>query len=256
MAAVVSTWAEFVAALESSETIIEVMADLDCNDDPPEAQITAYGVTKTVNGNGHSLYNLSTGGVINGVIIWLQASITFNELNFYNCFRLEHEYYFRSHSNVYPTFNDCKIVGASKAPLTAYGVYNRCSYTWRNLVGGHLHRYTTFNWCWLHLDLFRTNNNADEEIGTLYCSYLEGTWQNDFSGTPSDFYIARWLQSSVLNINYDLGQISGGSEKPDISVGNLTRMPQLYTDSKIKGATDAGMKDASYLAALGFNIIS
>lgn len=259
MATVVNTWDEFVAALESSETLIEVMSDLDCNDNPPIASIAVYGVGKTVNGNGHSLYNLSTGGVVNAPIIWLQASITINELNFYNCSRLEIEYFFRTTSNVYPTFNDCKIVGAAKRPLSSYAIYNRCSYTWRNIEGSSTHRYATFNWCWVHIDETRTSNYSDlehTELGTFYCSYLEGTWKNSFSGTPLDFYIAYWLQSSVLNINYDAGQISGGREKPDVSVGNLTRMPQLYTDDKVKGATDAGMKDASYLASLGFNIIA
>lgn len=259
MATVVSTWLEFVAALESSETLIEVMADLDCNDSPPEATISVYGVGKTVNGNGHSLYNLSTGGVINGAIFYLNASITFNELNFYNCSRLEKEYFFRTVSNVYPTFNDCKIVGAAKRPLAGYCIYNRCAYTWRNLEGSYLHRYATFNWSWVHIDTLRTENTGgieQTEIGTVYCSYIEGTWKNNFGGTPVNFYAAYWLQSSVINVNYDEGGITGGSQTPDISVGNLTRMPQLATGTYVKGATDAGMKDASYLAALGFNIIA
>lgn len=259
MATVVNTWAEFVAALESSETLIEVMADIDCNDNPPEATINVYGVGKTVNGNGHSLYNLSTGGVINNPIFWLGASITFNELNFYNCSRLEKEYFFRTVSNVYPTFNDCKIVGASKLPLANYCIYNRCSYTWRNIEATAAHKYATFNWCWVHIDANRTNNTGGleyTELGTVYCSYVEGTWKNNFSGDPVNFYVAYWLQSSVLNVDYDLGQITGGSQTPDISVGNLTKMPDLVTSTYVKGATDAGMKDASYLAALGFNIIS
>lgn len=259
MAVTVSTWAEFVAALQSSETIIEVMADIDANDDLPLASIDVYAVAKTINGNGHTLYNLSTGGVVNAPIIWLHANITFNELNFYNCYRLEDEYFIRTTSAVHAYFNDCKIVGSASKTLAAYADYTRCSMSWTRARGVQINRQCNFTYCWVHYDLTRTYGDGGFEFGGVFNCYLEGEWVNTFSGTGNRPGIAYWINDTISNIKYpeaiaECNSSSSGS----VSVYNITNMPNLaiINPANSKTATDAGMKDAAYLAALGFNIVT
>lgn len=259
MAVTVNTWDEFVAALTSNETIIEVMSDLDCNDNPPIASIGVPGVGKTINGNGHTLYNLSTGGVVNAGIIWLNASMTINELNFYNCYRLEDYYFFRTTSNVRVYFNDCKIVGSAAKTLAGDADYTRCSISWTKARGVHMNRNCNYTYCWVHYDLTRTWGDGEYEFGGVFNSYLEGEWTNTFSGTGNRPGFGYWIDNSVINIKYpeaikDCNSSSSGS----VSVYNITNVPNIYIDNpnNSKTATDAGMKDAEYLAALGFNIVT
>lgn len=255
----VSTWAEFAANLVlGAIDVIEVTADLDCNDDIPTVAIgvNSNSGSLTINGNGHTLFNLTTNGGVGAPLFWLNVNTIVNELNLYNCARTEAQNFFRSTSEIQPTFNDCKIVGAAQVALTYRGVFNRCSYTWRNIQGSALHGACTFVHSWVHIDATRTSDNYGRaEIGVLNNSYLEGTWENNFGGTPSTLYTAAEMLSSVINVNY-ASSLAGASTMPDISVGNISKAPNLVTGEKLKGATDAGMKDASYLAALGFNIIS
>lgn len=260
MAVTVSTWAEFVAALQSSETIIEVMADLDANDDLPRASIDVYGVAKTINGNGHSLYNLSTGGVVNAPIIWLHANITFNELNFYNCYRLEDEYFIRTTTSaVHAYFNDCKIVGSASKTLAGDADYTRCSMSWTRARGVHINRNCNFTYCWVHYDLTRTYGDGNFEFGGIFNCYLEGEWQNTFSGTGNRPGFGYWIDNSIINIKYPEAIAECNSSSTGaVSVYNITNAPNIniVNPANSKTATDAGMKDASYLAALGFNIVT
>lgn len=259
MAVTVSTWAEFKAALASSETIIEVMADLDCNDDPPLASIEVYAVGKTVNGNGHTLYNLSTGGVVNAPIIYLSASITINELNFYNCYRLEDDYFFRTTSAVRAYFNDCKIVGSAAKTLARYADYTRCSMSWKKARGVHINRECNFTYCWVHYDLTRTYGDGEFEFGGVFNCYLEGEWQNTFEGDGNRPGFGYWIDNSIINIKYPRAILECNSASSGaVSVYNITNAPNIviYNSANSKTATDAGMKDAAYLAALGFNIVS
>lgn len=259
MAVTVSTWAEFKAALSSSETIIEVMADIDANDDLPRASIDVYAVGKTVNGNGHSLYNLSTGGVVNAPIIWLHSNITVNELNFYNCYRLEDDYFFRTTSSVHAYFNDCKIVGSASKTLAKYADYTRCSMSWTRARGVQINRECNFTYCWVHYDLTRTYGDGGYEFGGVFNCYLEGEWQNTFEGTGNRPGFGYWIDNSIINIKYpveivDCNSASSGA----VSVYNITNIPNIsiVNTANSKTATDSGMKDAAYLAALGFNIVT
>ena len=259
MAVTVSTWAEFKAALASSETIIEVMADIDANDDLPLASIDVYAVEKTVNGNGHSLYNLSTGGVVNAAIIWLHANITFNDLNFYNCYRLEDYYFFRTGSTNRVYFNNCKIVGSASKTLAAYADYTRCSISWTRARGIHINRECNFTYCWVHYDLTRTYGDGDFEFGGVFNSYLEGEWQNTFSGAGNRPGFGYWIDNSIINIKYPEAIVEcNSSSSGAVSVYNITNAPNLAikNTANSKTATDAGMKDAAYLSALGFNIVT
>jgi hypothetical protein len=259
MAVTVSTWAEFKAALASSETIIEVMADMDCNDDPPLASIDVYGVEKTVNGNGHTLFNLSTGGVVNAPIIWLHSPITFNALNFYNCYRLENDYFFRTHSSLRMYFNDCKIVGSAAKTLAANADYTRCSMSWTKARGVHINRECNYTYCWVHYDLTRTYGDGEWEFGGVFNSYLEGEWTNTFEGTGNRPGFGYWIDNSIINIKYPEAIVECNStSQTAVSVYNITNIPNLaiQNPNNSKTATDAGMKDAAYLATLGFNIVT
>ena len=85
MAIAVNTWAEFLAAYENnSDGTIEIMSDLDANDNLPD---TSYmrPISKTINGNGHTIYNISTQAVVNNPIFRSAGnSLVINNTNFYN----------------------------------------------------------------------------------------------------------------------------------------------------------------------------
>ena len=118
MATQVTTWTEFVTAFRSNSiTEIDIMKDLDCNEDLPTAQIRA-GTTKTISGNYHTIWNLSTAAVVNTYLINADGrSVTWNKVNFNNIYRNE----------AYPVFHGTRSGDVFWVPeyFPADGSYSR-----------------------------------------------------------------------------------------------------------------------------------
>ena len=253
MAIAVSTWTEFLAAYESADdTVIELMSDIDANDDVPKRNYVKT-VDKTINGNGYTIYNISTGVVVNSGIFTGAKSLTFNNTNFYNCYRIENQPIFWS-SNTYRTqFNDCKIVGRGLQYISVNATFNRCSFSWSGVTsvgaGGALSFYNS----WLKIDHTRASSSSDYYFGTLNNSYIEGTFSQTATGTFS-VKIANALSSCVININTTA--TSATFPSGTTSVYNSTKQPNFTDSGNCIGVTDSQMKDATYLQGVGFNIVT
>ena len=99
MAIGVSTWNEFVQAYKGTETEIEILADLNCNDNPLSEPLKA-GSDKTINGNGHNINRLGTQTTIGGPMFSYLGTdnssftINWNKVNFLQVFSSEAQYIF------------------------------------------------------------------------------------------------------------------------------------------------------------------
>lgn len=253
MAIAVNTWAEFLAAYESADdTVIELMADIDANNDIPKRNYVK-SVDKTINGNGHTIYNISTGVVLNSAIFTGAKNLIFNNVNLYNCYRIENQPIFWS-SNTYRTqFNDCKIVGRGLQYISVNASFNRCSFSWAGVTsmstGGALSFYNS----WLKIDHTRASNSSDYYFGTLNNSYIEGTFAQTATGT-FNLKISNALSGCVINI--DTTATSATFPSGDTSVYNSTKQPNFTNSGNCIGVTDSLMKNAEYLAGIGFNIVT
>ena len=153
----VSSWEQFVEAWKSTSggDIIEINADLDVNDKIPDSEIddreNSGSGTVTINGNGHTLYNLSGGNPYSGYIFdsTNQAHV-FNKLNFQNMDLTRPAFLgFSTASRV--TFNDCNIQGrASGVPFFGgYNTFNRCTCTFTNTTSIITENQGNFVNCWI-----------------------------------------------------------------------------------------------------------
>lgn len=254
MAIAVSTWAQFLAAYENnSDGTIELMADIDANDDIPKRQYEKP-MAKTINGNGHTIYNVSTGVVLNGPIFKGGYALTFNNTNFYNVYRIENQPVFWS-SNTYRTqFNDCKIVGRGLQYISTQATFNRCSFSWSGVTATDAGDELSFYNSWVKIDHKRSANSNGSYLGTLNNSYIEGKFMQTAEGTFNIKLVASTLVSSVINIE----TTATNSTFPNgaTSVYNKTKQPNFTDSGNCVGVTDAQMKNAEYLAGVGFNIVT
>lgn len=254
MAIAVNTWAEFLAAYENgSDETIELMSDIDANEDIPKRNYTKP-IGKTINGNGHTIYNISTGVVISNPIFTGAHNLTFNSTNFYNCYRIENQPIFWS-SNTYRTqFNDCKIVGRGLQYISINATFNRCSFVWSGVTSVGAGSALSFYNSWLKIDHLRASNSTSSYFGTLNNSYIEGNFSQTAEGTFTLKLTANTFESSVINIATSAtnAEFLTGTK----SVYNKTKQPNFTDSGNCEGVTDAQMKNAEYLASIGFNIVT
>lgn len=254
MAIAVNTWAEFLAAYEnSSDGTIEIMADLDANAEVP---IRKYEkpIAKTINGNGHTIYNISTGVVLSNPIFIGAYNLIFNNTNFYNVYRIENQPIFWS-SNTYRTqFNDCKIVGRGLQYISINATFNRCSFAWSGVTSVGAGSALSFYNSWLKIDHIRASNSTSRYFGTLNNSYIEGKFEQTAEGTFVINLTANTLESSVINI--ETSATNSAFLSGTTSVYNKTKQPNFTDSGNCIGVTDAQLKNADYLASIGFNIVT
>lgn len=263
MAIGVSTWNEFIQAYQGTETEIEILADLNCNDNPLSAPLKA-GSNKTINGNGHNINRLGTQTTLGASMIQAYNSggtaqdITWNKVNFLQIISNESSSVFSSGNNHRMVFNDCMIQGQG----TAFGGYQnltRCSLTWQ---GGGLEN-TRFTYCWIHLEQFRSGNPGSgsyEIFGPLDTCYLEGEITHAANVTSLG-RITEWISNSCINITTHEGPywsaIATGGDFNKYSVLNKDKFKgNLGGDYYCVQVTDAQMHNAAYLASVGFDIVS
>lgn len=254
MAIAVNTWAEFIAAYENgSDGTIEIMSDLDANDDLPD-KTYSRPISKTINGNGHTIYNISTQAVVNNPIFRsVGNSLVINNTNFYNCYRIENQPIFWGSPTYRAQFNDCKIVGRGLQYIASQGTFQRCSFSWSGVKAADAGTNNSFYNSWVKIDNERTSNSNSALFGTLNNSYIEGSVKQTAAGTFS-LKISSNLESSVINI--ETSATSATFPSGNTSVYNSTKAPNFTDSGNCIGVTDAQMKDALYLAGIGFNIVT
>ena len=258
----VSTWTEFVTAFTASggtsadPDIIEITADLDVNDDAPRAKISAGGF-KTINGNLHTIWNLSPAVEFTNFLIEYGGAsrvITWNKVNFNNIYRTNKEAVFSANSSSPMRFNQCTFV--AKCPQIAnYARFTQCAITHTSALWRTSWASATLIQCWVHYEPIFVSGTTSADFGTVTTSYIEG--KINVPGYTSCPYFASTINDSVINIesamNYDY--IAGSSSTK--CVYNTTKMTgTIGSQSNIVGVTDSQMKDAAYLSSVGFNIIT
>lgn len=258
----VRTWNEFVEAYKSNvgttsePHTIEIMADLDCNDNPPTERIATSGAT-IINGNYHTIWNISTGTVLNNYIFYLSnaTSLTWNKVNFNNISRNETSAVFCGYSGSYRmNFNDCTFVG--KGPrLFINALLTRCAVTWINGFDTPFSGINA-NYTWFHLEIKRNLQNANVEFGQLNTCYLEGKIEPGTSSVTSMGNIGSQINNSVINIETPLTITRPTTTQATINnIYNTDKITFTNPYTTDIGVTDAQMHNAAYLASVGFNIV-
>lgn len=266
----VYTWDQFATAYQLPQGtaddphVIEIMADLDAASSITGPYYADVNGTrwKQINGNYHSIKNIATQTTFNNAI-FTGAHVTWDKCNFINVYRNNPYPIFFGDSNNAPTFNDCTIQGQGIcicgqgnmiANYSGKGTFNRCVITWKQVgtsytgacLGG-----ATFQYCYLDVDI-GTSAAGNHDLGSLYSSYVKGKITGDTSGRRTTMIST--CSDSVINITTDLNYTLN-STAPMLSVYNTDKLTGTITSTGMTGVTDAQLKDAAYLASIGFNII-
>ena len=264
----VYTWEQFTAAYTAAQGtaddphVIEIMADLDAASSITD-RYSAYDYYKHVSGNYHNISNIATEITYNNSIIG-GNHVVWDKCNFINVYRNNTYPIFFANSTYQPTFNDCTFQGQGICICgqgnMAYnnlgsGIFNRCVITWRQVgttYTGACFGHASFDHCYLDIEI-GTSIDANTDIGSLYSSYVKGKITGNTSGRRTK--MIKNCSNSVINIDTDLDyklvNIPGM-----LSVYNTDRLTGNITDTtNVIGVTDAQLKDAAYLASIGFNII-
>lgn len=271
----VGTWEQFVKAWKDTVggDIIEINADLDVNDSIPSSEIDDHEGdsrgTVTINGNGHTLYNLAGGNPYAGVIF--DSSYQrheFNRLNFQNM-DLTRPAFMGYQVSSTVVFNDCNIQGrASGVPFfSSYVTFNRCTCTFTNTTSIITENQAMFNYCWIYLkNCHKTwGGEGAALIRHLNTCYIKGevTYGSDTSSIVSD--AVEDVQNCCFNVTINAGY-SGfradyycyNANGAKITIINKDKLPSGTTaseDPQAIAVTDEQMHDATYLAGIGFDIV-
>ena len=264
----VSTWDEFITAFaattgtEADPDVIEIMTDIDVNTNPPTSQIRA-GSPKIVNGNYHTIWNLAPGGILGNTIITPNGNktITVNKVNFNNIAFLENFSVFAGNSSYPMVFNDCTFVAKVASSLFAHAQLNRCAVTMTGSTNSHTPMSgVTANYSWIHYEHRRLNNNASIEFAALNTCYIEGKITTTMTSASYAIQMASNPNSCVFNVDIDNilpCSISTGTASVAVSVYNTDKITNYTgTRTEIIGVTDSQLKDAAYLAGVGFDIVT
>lgn len=273
----VSTWEQFVEAWKNTSggDIIEINADLDVNDDIPSSEIddregAVSGGVVVINGNGHTLYNLAGGNPYSGYIFdSTYHAHQFNKLNFQNM-DLTRPAFLGYSSGSYVLFNDCNIQGRSSG-VPFFGNYitlNRCTCTFTNTTSVITEDHTNFTYCWIWLKNCRKiwGGSGAALIRHLNTCYIKGdvTYGTD-SGIYSD--AVEDVQNCCFNVTINASTFSGvtadyfcyNANGAKITIINKDKLPSGTTasdDPQAIAVTDEQMKNATYLASIGFDIVA
>lgn len=272
----VSTWEQFVEAWKNTSggDIIEINADLDVNDAIPESEIddregaVSSGVV-VINGNGHTLYNLAGGNPYSGYIFdSTYHAHQFNKLNFQNM-DLTRPAFLGYSSASYVLFNDCNIQGrASGVPFFGGHItLNRCTCTFTNTTSVITDNNGNFTYCWIWLKNCRKTwgGSGAALIRHLNTCYIKGdvAFGSDTSSIVSD--VVEDVQNCCFNVQVNAGYdgfradyYCYNANGAKITIINKDKLPagtKASEDPQAIAVTDAQMKDAAYLASIGFDIV-
>lgn len=267
----VTTWEQFLRAFtiahdpaDTDPDVIEVLADIDCNDITISNPIWA-GATKTINGNNHTLYNLHDGTSSSSPLIrngdgntHPTYDLTWNKLNFENMFIvLSNNGAFWGSSGHNMIFNDCTFVCRCKMEIFRFCTLNRCAVTFENISTNNTpFEYVESHYCWYNVKIRKTATATTNRIfGTLDTCYIEGK----ILCNASHAGVLGTLSNCCVNIQTDvpMNRISTVQSGVALSIYNSDKIPSVTTaDANMVAVTDAQMKDAQYLESIGFAIIA
>lgn len=265
----VYTWDQFVTAYTSHQGtaadphVIEIMADLDAASSITGPLDPGDDYYVHINGNFHNISNIATQTTFSYPIFWTRHQ-SWDKCNFINVYRNNPYPIFYATSNYQPTFNDCTIQGQGicicgegnmSANYVGRGTYNRCVITWKQVgtsYTGACIGSASFRYCYLDVEI-GTSPVSNYDFGSLSSCYVKGKITGDTTGRRTSMIGS--CSDSVININTDLDYTLVNTPSM-LSVYNTDRLTGTITGTtNVIGVTDAQLKDAAYLASIGFNII-
>lgn len=269
-----------IDALQSiaSYTTLEIMNDLDFNDVvstlttailiPTNGSSTHLTSDITINGNNHVIYNLDNASVSTALFQFKYCqNVTINDLSFLNChctktstrlITTTNNYYIDFHNVVvqgrfyYTPFAYCRFYDSMltfnycNAVLSGSSIYTRC---WIKFVG-----------CTSTSGSTGIFNNADGCYFTGNYGYTSATASKPLLYTINNCCVNVMftiINSSALTLD---NLFKYTSSTTDINIINSNKfsfaVPSTLQDTEFcKLVTDEQMKNAEYLAELGFDII-
>ena len=264
----VSTWDQFVAAFvggtsSGDRQVIEIMADLDAKSSITGTIGNFETRFITINGNYHKISNIATAQAVNSYLFRC-SNILWSKCNFVNMIRNEPYPVFWQESTSPNYFEDCTfqgqgiaICGTSRMDTGNYsglGNFTRCFITWTQkgtTIPGTCFGGATFDHTYIDCEL-TSGAGSSPDFGSLQnTSYLKGK----ISGTPTGHNLLGSCSNAVINIESD-SDYTITSNPGNVSVYNKDKLTgNIATTTNVIGVTDAELKDAAYLASIGFNII-
>lgn len=245
----------------------------------------------TINGNNHAIYNL-TGNLIRSgtygthVYDFHNAKANINNISFLNCdfgFK-DSDIIWSSGNSTNIQINDCVFQGRFKyAPFKRGGAntgtiqLNRCMFTcnfsdfspFRVATGGAP---SLWSYCWIRLADYNAFNagSGSTYAENFFGCYIEGKL-NYITSATSGFRVFRYLENCCVNLEFNAQQETNIDTLVTLQTGatikNVINIDKISTDAGYsiteesstninKCVTDEHMKDASYLASVGFDIIA
>ena len=289
----VSTLITAIRECENDDTI-EILADIDWNDDAAYAlrsSVRLGGSSATlsnvkINGNNHAIYNMSplniAAGTYGTFIFDVGGSqVIVENLSFLNCdFSLKETCIFGCSSVANTTIKRAVVQGMFKFAMfkgrSGGMTVDSCMITCDRSDGRPLMASSgtspTFKNCWIRLGS-GCAFNGNKYVDNLNTCYIEGSVRlTPTSGTLTPKIFTK-VQNSCINLSFNVPHASGGQTTIDdiiepVTGGgvNVVNVEKISTDEGYgvtetdstalnKLVTDAHLKDASYLASVGFDII-
>lgn len=278
----VNTMQQFNDAIAGagSGDIIEVNSDLDWNDvfDTQTTRVVLAGGDTinglTINGNNHAINNL-TKGMISGAGLGIfnfggSTNIKIDSLSFLNC-QLGGGSIQIIYSYGSCTIKNAVIQGKFKSAIFKGSGFKitdsmiTCTYSRGSQVFGGLGgQNPSYNYCWIYLD-----DCVYEYAGSAYFVGLNGCYiegKLGITSAPDSPNVFAHVNNCCINCTVNplndpvlsefITTPSGSDTLPTII--NITKIPALSDFSEtqnVKLVTDEQMKDAEYLASIGFDII-
>lgn len=271
----VSTMHEFISAchMAVSDTTINIMADLDFNEVVSEITgVIAINDSSDVirdviiNGNNHAIYNIE-GSDMNPAVFHIKNIQNFElkDLSFLNCHITK-----STTSLIAPTgstsnaeINNCVVQGMFWGYIIGNTIHvNDTMFT---LSGkGNLGSSTaTYNRCWIKLDGVRCNASTSGFWRNLNSCYIEGDFGANSESSNTVFF--NGISNSCINLDMHFAvtptslNVRFPNNTEYINIINSDKLQFIDTPlpSTTKNilVTDEQMKNAEYLAGIGFDIV-
>lgn len=270
----------FINALSSVEsyTTLEIMNDLDFNDVVSTfnatVRIPSTGSTSnrttdiTINGNNHVIYNMDNSSVSGAMFSFMYCSnVVFKDISFLNCHMTKTgSRMFTSLSGFQVLFTNIVIQGRFNVVPFSYATIDNSTLTYNyceNAIGDNTTNYTR---CWIKFDRCNIRALSAAIIRDCDTCYLTGSvgYTNVTSSTP----IINGLTNSCVNVTFTiinssallLSDLFKTSSSADTNIINSEKLifavpSSLEDTATCKLVTDEQMKNAEYLAGIGFDII-
>lgn len=287
----VATFEQFVDALTSINTgdVINITADLDFNTWLPSAGLTfplhcpsdSHQVENVIiNGNGHTIYNLSNSysngnnGTFAFHVLTGKECIQINNLNFLNCSCMSEKPVFTvnvDHNANYPSIGiyDSTIQGAfSFSPFLRNFWCVRCMITIQSNTGSVVtiadNTNPFYKQCWIYLNNI-SKTSTRTILPKLEQCYVKGSINYAALGAANQLTITTGCNNSCINVSADVTGFSfnvplstivrqWGDKKSIVNTDKLVGTT-ASTDARTIAVTDEQMRDADYLFNIGFDIL-